>query len=243
MSPERASPGGRDLVFDCGDTLLALSPSREEICLESLRALGCDFTRAEVALAYRCVDFTHRQRASELVEPEAKARFLREFNGLLCSALGIGTLSERFDALQRETFRRLRRWARAPGVEPALAELARAHRLHVLANWDRKLPALLAEVDLARFFRGIHASEDLGAEKPDARAFQRFAERSGVRLERAVYVGNEYRTDVEGSRAVGMQAVLMDWRGAYGRGVDCPRVGSWAELPAVIAALRGAPER
>jgi hypothetical protein len=63
-----------------------------------------------VAVAYRCVDYSSRQNASDLVDPLEKARFLGDFNSQLTSALGLGTLGDRFDAARRDAFGRLRRW-------------------------------------------------------------------------------------------------------------------------------------
>jgi FMN phosphatase YigB (HAD superfamily) len=225
------------LIFDCGDTLLGLSPPREEICLEALRALGRAFTREDVALAYRCVDFVTQQRASQLKDPRAKHEFTTYFNNLLSSALGISALSTAFDEAQRAAFARHRRWAPAPGALHTLATLKPNRRLFVLANWDGHLATLLEELGLATCFEGIYASEHLGAEKPAPEIFTRFAAAAGVALSEAIYVGNDYRADIEGSRAVAMRAVLMDWQGRYGAGVDCPRVSAWSDLPAALEAL------
>lgn len=64
--------------------------------------------------------------------------------------------------------------------------------------------------ELARFFEvAIIAGEDGIPAKPDPQPFQLCLERLGVKPQAALYVGDDYRIDVGGAIAVGMQPVWL----------------------------------
>ena len=92
---------------------------------------------------------------------------------------------------------------------PVLAEL-RAHRLKLglVSNTGRDLDAFIAhhalDVDVAV------GSSAHGKTKPHPTIFQAALERLGVDAADAVMVGDSLEEDVEGARALGMRAILVD---------------------------------
>jgi carbamoyl-phosphate synthase large subunit len=234
--PEEVAPleGYETVLWDCGDTLLTLAPSKESICLEALARLGIRMDREAVEMAYRMLDFSMKQHASALESREERRRFLHQYNTKLAEALGVGASAEAFDATLYETFGTRRRWVPFPGAGAFLERLGARAPMHVVANWDDGLGDRLGEAGLAEHFAGIHDSRTLGVEKPDPEIFRRFAERTGVDLSKAVYIGNEYGADVAGSRAAGLTPVLLDWRGHYPGQIDAPRAVSWDSLGSIL---------
>lgn len=224
------------IVFDCDNTMLALDPSREQICIDALATLGFKFSEGVVQTAYRIVDFSYRQKSSEQDSPQAREDYYREYNERICHVLGIAESVQSVHEALRRTFAERRAWRPRPGLVAALNELAR-FSLHVLANWDSGLHELLESHGLARHFDSIHPSATLGVEKPDRRAFEEFAMRTGLTLERCVYVGNEYTADIWGSRSVGMKPVLFDAAGHYSDEADTPVVRSWPDFVELIRGL------
>jgi len=79
----------------------------------------------------------------------------------------------------------------------------------VVSNWDHRLPDLLAELGIGRFFGSIAYSAKAGAEKPDRRIFLRALEELGVEPVAALHVGDGRLEDVEGAVAVGMKALHL----------------------------------
>ncbi len=69
----------------------------------------------------------------------------------------------------------------------------------------------------------------MGIDKPDPRIFHLAAERMGVRPADALYVGDIFEIDVEGARAAGMHAVLLDplWKRDD---LDCDRIRAIPDL-------------
>lgn len=124
-------------------------------------------------------------------------------------------------------------WETYPEVDAVLGELRRdGLRLAVVSNWDERLPGLIERLGLARHFAAVVYSQEIGAEKPDRRIFAAALERLGLPPARVLHVGDRRRQDLEGARAVGMRALLLD---RHRGGGDLADLG---DLPALIAAGR-----
>jgi putative hydrolase of the HAD superfamily len=111
-------------------------------------------------------------------------------------------------------------------ARPALAELrARGLKLGLLSNTAR---------DLAEFVRhhaldvdAVLTSKAHGKTKPHETIFRRMLELLAVEPADAVMIGDTLEDDIEGARAVGMRALLLD------------RVGRYADVPGRLTDLRG----
>jgi HAD superfamily hydrolase (TIGR01509 family) len=122
-------------------------------------------------------------------------------------------------------------WERIPdGVPEALDALrAAGYTLVVVSNANGRLKFLMERLGLARRVDVMFDSFEEGVEKPDPRLFQIAMERSGALADSTVHVGDLYYVDVEGARAAGLRAVLLDPLNLYD-GFDCERIGSLGEL-------------
>lgn len=114
---------------------------------------------------------------------------------------------------------------------PALAEL-RAHgvKIGLISNGSRDLEEFAAH-------HGIEAdcvigSRAFGRTKPHPEIFRHALAQLGVEPEEAAMIGDSYEDDIEGARALGMQAFLLD---RDGRRPDEP--GRLPDLFALPAAL------
>jgi HAD superfamily hydrolase (TIGR01549 family) len=118
---------------------------------------------------------------------------------------------------------------------PALEELRnRGLRLGLVSNTGRDLKAFVAhhrlDVDCALSSR-IH-----GRTKPDPTIFRAVLERLGVEPEAAAMVGDSLEDDVEGARAIGMRAFLLDRDDRYPEVED--RLPDLLALPAALGLPR-----
>jgi putative hydrolase of the HAD superfamily len=105
-------------------------------------------------------------------------------------------------------------WRVPDDVVPALDALrSRGARLAVVSNWDSRLPTLLERLGLASRFDAIVVSCFEGVEKPDPELFRRALARLGAKPNEALHVGDVAELDVEGARAAGIDALLLDRRG------------------------------
>lgn len=101
------------------------------------------------------------------------------------------------------------RWRLFDDVRPVLSDLrARGWRHLVLSNHVPELPRIMEHLDLHGLVDAVFCSADIGAEKPHPNTFEavfaRYPEARGGWM-----IGDSWRADVEGARAVGMRAILV----------------------------------
>lgn len=150
---------------------------------------------------------------------------------------GAAGMSSHFDACFAELFdfyARAAAWRVFADAPEALRALrARGLRVGVVSNFDTRLVGLLDQLGLAPLVDRIVHSTRAGVAKPDPAIFHLALEALGVPPAEALHAGNEVVADVEGARAAGLRAVLVDREGRLAPlppGV--PRVRTLAELVA-----------
>lgn len=116
-------------------------------------------------------------------------------------------------------------------VLPVLEELRRQGRkLGLISNGERDLDEFAAhhalEVDVAV------GSRSFGRTKPHPSIFEAALEQLGVAPADAAMVGDSYADDIEGARALGMRAFLLDREGRYQDEPD--RLPTLLALPAAL---------
>ncbi len=116
-------------------------------------------------------------------------------------------------------------------VLPVLDELRRhGQKLGLVSNGERDLDEFVVhhalEVDVAI------GSRSFGRTKPHPSIFAAALERLGVEPGRAAMVGDSYADDIEGARALGMRAFLLDRDGRYPDEPD--RLPTLLALPAAL---------
>lgn len=127
-------------------------------------------------------------------EIEAAADFRRSYN----TPAGLFNVADR-DALPAI------RWVKSAGLVAG-----------VVSNSNGSARVLLDHAGLGQALDFVIDSGIVGVEKPDPRIFRLGLERAGVAAHQAVYVGDLYSVDVLGSRAAGLDAILLDPRGFWG---------------------------
>ncbi|WP_219974825.1 HAD family hydrolase [Rubrobacter xylanophilus] len=109
-------------------------------------------------------------------------------------------------------------------------------RLYVVSNWDVLLEEVLGDLGWLGYFEDVVASAAVGYEKPDPGIFEEALRRSGAERGRTVHVGNDPVADIEGARAAGIDAVLVDRRGGGGHPAASAVV---SDLREVLGIVRG----
>jgi putative hydrolase of the HAD superfamily len=105
-------------------------------------------------------------------------------------------------------------------------------RMAVVSNWDYSLHRVLRDFGLYDRFEAVVASLEEGVEKPDPRLFHLTLERMGARPEETLHVGDNPEDDVEGARAAGLRALLLDRTGT----LEPPRaIHTLAQLPEALS--------
>jgi HAD superfamily hydrolase (TIGR01662 family) len=215
------------LLLDAGNTLVYLDHAALAACA---RESGAEvdpetLARAEGIAKHRYeAGMTHGMSHAE--GWDLHMRVLFESAGLSAEA------AERALELSKREHARFNLWRKVPkGLSGALVR-ARAHgiRLGVISNSEGKLRELFERVGLASHFEVVLDSELEGVRKPDPEIFRRALKRMQVAAEEALYAGDIPHVDVDGARAVGMRAVLIDTLDHYPEYRDARRFASVEEL-------------
>ena len=102
-----------------------------------------------------------------------------------------------------------------PDAAPALVALReRGMRLVVASNWDCSLPEWLDGAGLWDLVDGAASSAVVGEAKPSPAVFRAALGIAEVEAGEALHVGDSVDNDIEGARAAGIRAVLVDRSGA-----------------------------
>jgi len=184
----------RCVLLDALGTLVRLEPPWDHLDGEPSEPLERAF-RAEMSY--------YREHSDEGRDPDSLTALWRRCAAILSAQLGREVAVEEMMAAIR--FRAYR------DAAPALAELrALGVRLVCVSNWDYSLPDVLARVGLADELDGVVTSAAVGARKPDPRLFEAALEVAGCAADEALHVGDTPTEDVEGARAAGIRALLID---------------------------------
>lgn len=101
-------------------------------------------------------------------------------------------------------------WELFPDVIETLETLAPRFELAVLSNFDGRLRAILCHLAIAKYFRRIFISSELGADKPSASIYRQALELSGRAAEEALHVGDDPERDWAAAAAAGLQVFRLE---------------------------------
>jgi len=235
----------RAISLDAMGTLIELRVDAQSTYYQILRALGYD----EEKIAPLRSDPGHFRRYWRDAEGRLPAHFLAEhrdrfhhypeapyaFWGLIFEIM--------FHDLELDTEQMLtalettyQRFAQADlwRVEPTFSELAeicsdRGIPLYVTSNWDFRLPSILDQLGVARYFAGIITSAQVGYEKPSKKIFAHLIAAAGCDPSEILHVGDSLLADVQGAQQSGLKPVLFSPKRA-GDSVGCPVVNTLNQL-------------
>lgn len=195
----------RAVTFDIGGTLIAPWPSVGHIYAQVAAehghtGLAPELLNQQFGTAWQArKDFQHTQAQwAELVDAT--------FFGLIDAIPSRTFFPQLF-----ERFVQPAAWRIFDDVRPALDMLrSRGLRLGVISNWDHRLRPLLRGLNLVDYFECLVISCEVGCSKPARGAFERAAKLMSLAPETLLHVGDSPEMDVQGARAAGFGAVLLD---------------------------------
>ena len=202
----------RAVLLDALGTLVELQPPgpRLRVRLEELSGLDVGLEAAERGFAAEISHYlVHHMEGGDR---ESLERLRDDCAAVMHDALAV-------DGIERATVRRAMveslEFASYADAAPALRELrSLGMRLVVASNWDCSLPEWLEGAGLWELLDGAASSAVVGEPKPSPAVFHAALEIAGVGATEAVHVGDSLDNDIEGARAAGIRAVLVDRSGA-----------------------------
>jgi putative hydrolase of the HAD superfamily len=218
--------------FDAGGTLLHPWPSVGHVYAE---------VAAQQGAGHFPVDTLNRQFAAAWARRGTGFRHTRaQWAALVdCTFAGlVGAPPSRtfFPAVYRR-FADPDVWRIYDDVLPTLAALAeRGLGLAVISNWDERLRPLLVALNLARHFRVIVVSGEVGCEKPSPVIFAAAARELGVPMSAVMHVGDSLEDDYQGALAAGLPARWL-CRGGTSRRDESDRSRAISDLGELVLSL------
>jgi putative hydrolase of the HAD superfamily len=191
----------RAILLDALGTLVELEPPWVHLAA----ALGTEPDERMVR-AFRAEMRYYREHSDEGRDEASLAQLRRRCADILSRELGRN--------ISVETMMSAIRFRAYPDAEPALGALqGLGLRLVCVSNWDFSLPDVLARCGLGDFLDAVITSALAGARKPDPAIFERALELAECAPADALHVGDTRAEDVEGARAAGIRALLIDRSG------------------------------
>ena len=192
------------VTFDVGHTLIEPRVSIGQVYAEAAARHGCA-NLSRTALEQR-FQVALRKAGSAVNTRDDWARIVDDtFAGLVPRPP-----SETFFPDLFERFAQPSEWRIYDDVWPALDELARRGvRLGVISNWDHRLRALLAALELAGRFEVVVISCEQACAKPAREMFESAARQFCLPPAEILHVGDNWEADVQGARAAGFHSVQI----------------------------------
>ena len=232
--------GVRAVTFDLFDTLARFWPPREQIQAQALRAFGIEVTHEGIDRGYALADaYMARENASgvpvRMRSPEATAAFFAEYERLVLHGAGAEVSRELAWRVWQQVRTIRYDLALFDDVLPSLRRLkAMGLALGIISNINRTGRDLLHSLGLEGVIDSAVTSREAGAEKPHAPIFRAALQRLGATPAETVHVGDQYASDIAGALGAGMRAVLIDRYETAAPVADVARVGSLAEVVALL---------
>ncbi len=226
----------RAVTFDAGGTLLTPQPGVGEVYAEILArsdiAITPGLLNQRFRAAFKELTFT---RPRSVVNEATEGAFWHEVVRRSVTPECPENLVARVFAELWEEFAAARRWRVLAGVEEMLVALsARKNlRLAVLSNWDARLHRVLGAFGWARQFERVFISSEIGAEKPDVRAFRAVESALNLSSSACLHVGDSYAHDYRAAQNAGWEAILVA-RAPLAADSPINSIAKLDELPAIF---------
>jgi len=221
------------VFFDWMNTLTHAEPDRHEQFCRAAQELGIELSprgaiRGICAAASQVpAGAPPRWREGEDEEP-----FIR-FQEIVLAEAGVELPRDMVLKMLRKVARIARKetYVLYDDVLPALKTLKkRGLILGLITSLTRDMNLISSDLGLAPYLDFVVTSREVGADKPAPPIFLAALERAGVAASEAVYVGDQYETDVVGARGVGIKPILIDRYDLVPEVSDCPRIHSLSEV-------------
>jgi len=217
------------VFFDWLNTVAHPQPDRHELFSQLARQLGVKVVESRLIRAiYAAEDEVPAGAPAKWVEGQDEVPFIR-YHEVLWGEAGVDVPAETMMKFTREISRRVRSgqvaWAPYDDVLPVLRALEeRGLILGLISN------LIMGDVGIESYLDFVVTAQDVGAPKPEPPVFLAALERAGVDASQAIYVGDQYQTDILGARGVGITPILIDRYGLMPHIKDCLRIESLTEV-------------
>jgi len=215
------------VFFDWFNTLAHPEPDRHELFSQVAQELGVELPSQKLIRAiYEAESQVPAGAPPRWSEGKDEAPFIR-YQEILSAEVGVKLPREVMLELTKRVSQMARSvtWVLYDDVLPTVKTLKqRGLILGLISNLTIGTAGLESYLDF------VVTAKEIGVDKPAPPIFLAALARAGVDASEAVYVGDQYQTDVVGARGVGIAPILIDRYDLLPEVSDCPRIHSLAEL-------------
>ncbi|MFC1906357.1 HAD family hydrolase [Chloroflexota bacterium] len=225
------------IFFDWFHTLAHFEPPRHQLYIQALREFGVELPPEKairgilVADEYFFAENAKSPVAERSSEEQAKV-YIRYPNTLLAEAEANATKELSFKIMKRvrEQFKGVT-FALFDDVLSTLQALKRQNYiLGLLTNLNSDMVSIFRELGIESYINFVVTAKEVGANKPNPPIFLAALEKAEVNASEAIHIGDQYKLDVIGARAVGINPILIDRYGTHPKASNYPRIHSLTEL-------------
>ena len=235
------------VFFDLYNTLAYFWPPLDEIQQASCQELGLNVPKTAIRKGYVLADEYFNEANAEkslaLRTPEERSEFFTTYERLILQGAGLDVTPKLAGQIWDLAILVQKELVLFEDVIPALRLLkGKGLVLGVLSNLRRDMEDLTKKLGVETYLDFCITSAEAGEEKPSPSIFLAALDRAGVNSSEAIHVGDQYKADVQGAKAVGITPVLVDREGWHQNVNDCSRVSSLLELEKVLGLSSGQPD-
>ncbi len=208
----------RAIFFDAVGTLFRIRGGVGQIYWEAARPYGVRATPLQIEAAFQKVFPLAPPLAFSRVQSHLLRRSEKEWWYRIVREVfeRVGMIRN-FKAYFEEVFRifaGIRGWELYPETRQVLKDLKKqGFLLGIISNFDSRILTVCTDLQIYQYFDSIHISSRIGAAKPDPMIFRKAISHHGLRPDQCVYVGDEFKDDVEGARGAGMIPIYLNREG------------------------------
>lgn len=199
----------RAVFFDVGNTLIYPHPSVGEIYSKIAKRHGMSLDGNALDASFKKA-FT-RHNARPLDDKDYEKQWWKK---IVWETLSSFCRPENFDSYFNELFAyftEAKAWKIYADVTPSLDKLRdKGLVLGVISNWDSRLIPLLDNLKLSPYFSVIAVSALVGSAKPNSFIFEYALEKTKMKPQEVIHIGDSAELDVKGATACGIQPLLID---------------------------------
>jgi len=221
------------VFFDWLDTLARPEPDRQEVVHRAAQELGVELSLQGLKRGiYEAESQVPAGAPPRWCEGRDEAPFIHWWEVLLAE-IGVKLSKEVMLQITRRLNQLSRRstWALYDDALPTLRTLKQQGLvLGLITSMGKDVNLVCKKLGIEPYLDFVVTSEEAGANKPKPPIFLLALERAKVDAREAVYVGDQYETDVLGARGVGIKPILIDRFDLMPGVSDCTRIRGLIEL-------------
>ncbi|MFC2038590.1 HAD family hydrolase [Chloroflexota bacterium] len=231
------------VFFDWFNTLARYNPPREVLQSQALKEFGYDISPEVIfpAILLADTDFFEEQAVSPVTKRsrEEQSQIYTRYQQTVLNEVGISTddspgLAFKVVMKAQELYKDIG-FALFDDVLPELKTLRKLDlKMGLLTNMETDMNQVCENLGLGAYLDFIVTSVEAGADKPDPRIFALALERTGVKAEESLHVGDQPVIDAQGAKNAGINPVLIDRFNQYPDVTDYPRISSLVDLGELI---------